>query len=138
VLLTIDTPEDYELAEALLDESGLSYLAGYLDQSALLPFEVILSEILGRSSTTPLPTSFLVDERGYLAVVYLGPVRVPQLLSDLAIMQSMPRDDISGEALLGGRWLSPRTRSLSRVVDTFGMLGLRDLGRHFFDFEQSR
>lgn len=138
VPLTIEDPVDSEGAKGLLEDAGILQLAGYLDKKAQLPLEVVLSELLGRSSTTPLPTSFLVDERGYLAVVYLGPVRVPQLLSDVAALRAAGPEDITGEYLLGGKWLSPRKRDMTRMVNALGMLGERELGKHFFEFERSR
>jgi peroxiredoxin len=136
--LSVDEPEDLDAAQELLDQYGLRPLAGVLDERAEFAFEVLLSDVLGRSSTTPLPTSFLVDQHGNLSVVYLGPVRVPQLLSDVAVLKQIPPHQLSGQALLGAQWLTPRQRDLSRIVDALGKLGLRDLGRHFFEFEQQR
>ena len=136
--LTVDAPEDHAAARELLEQHGLAALAGVLDKKSELAFEVLLSEVFGRSSTTPLPTSFLVDPSGNMAVIYLGTVRVPQLLSDVATLKETVAGDLSGEALLGAQWLKPRKRDMTRIVDALGMLGLRELGRHFYEFEQAR
>jgi len=138
VPLCVDEPGRRAGAQEFLRAFELDSLAGYLDEKALKAFEVILSEVIGRSVETPLPTSFLVDESGLLSVVYLGPVRVPQLLKDMAVIEAMPPGELNGERLLGGPWLAPPRRNMERIVNAMGMLGLRDLGRHFFDFEKAR
>ena len=138
VAMSVDPASKEEEARKVLAQYGLDGLAGVLDDRSQLPFELLLTEILGRSRDAPLPTSFLVDKHGRLAVIYLGPVRIPQLMQDVALLDQAPYEHLSGEALLGAQWLSPRMREMERLVNAFGMLGLRDLGRHFFEFEKAR
>jgi len=136
VSLTIEDEPAFAGGRALLERHGLGQDAGYLDERARLSFEVLLSGVFGRTESTPLPSSFLIDTQGQIAVIYLGPIRLPQLMRDLALINREPPGTKSGDALLDGYWLSPPKRRYGIIIRAFSMLGMvamreyyRELGR---------
>ncbi|HIF33967.1 MAG TPA: tetratricopeptide repeat protein [Planctomycetaceae bacterium] len=73
-----------------------------------------------RSRTTVLPSSYLLDEFGRLTVIYPGPLGVEQLLSDVAMIQSRPTDEVAFP--FPGRWLEkPRQMGalLTEIANEF-------------------
>ena len=131
VPMLVDPEAQHADGRALLAEYGLASQAGPLTESTRLTLEVLLSGLFGRTTSTPLPTSFLLDSRGAIAVVYLGTIKLPQLRRDVAILVTEPADTTRGDALRGGFWFVPPRRSYSRIVRALSMLGQTDLARHF-------
>ena len=126
VPLTIDPPDERAGARALLEEHGLGEHAGYVDERSRLSIEVLLSGLFGATRSTPLPTSFLLDRKGRIAVVYLGRVRPAWLRADATILLTEAEDVTHGGALGGGYWLFPLKRSYGKMLRAFEMLGERD------------
>jgi tetratricopeptide (TPR) repeat protein len=59
----------------------------------------------------PLPTSFLVDARGRIAVIYKAPVTVEGVLADAAALGSRGPESGDRAAPFPGRWQSNAMRS---------------------------
>ena len=60
---------------------------------------------LARHSILPLPSSFLIDHEGKLAVIYKGPVHTDQLLKDVSALSQVDRTVLMRQsAPLPGRW----------------------------------
>ena len=69
---------------ARLDAPFPSYWA---TQSALDPLQVLHQTVALTHLTLPLPTGFLLDEQGRLAVIYRGPVTLETVLRDVGLMR---------------------------------------------------
>lgn len=61
--------------------------------------------VLDRWKPLPLPTSFLIDARGELAVIYKGPVSAATVVSDLKLAAAGPEARRAAATPLAGRWL---------------------------------
>ena len=67
----------------------------------------------------PLPTSFLVDGRGRLAVIYKGPVEVDRLIADAASSGADRHERERRAAAAPGRALThPRADEVASLIDT--------------------
>ena len=65
----------------------------------------IKSRVLYRERPIPLPSSYLLDAKGRLAVLYTGPVEVEQLLRDVALLEAS-QAELDAEAFPGtGRFV---------------------------------
>ena len=77
-------------AKKLVRKSKFPFQVGVTDANGLRLLTVLHSKIFSRERPLPLPTSFLVDKHGQLAVIYRGPVKLEQLLSDLDLLEAAP------------------------------------------------
>ena len=77
-------------AKKLVKRSKFPFQVGVTDANGLRLLTVLHSKIFSRERPLPLPTSFLVDKHGQLAVIYRGPVKLEQLLSDLDLLEAAP------------------------------------------------
>lgn len=96
--------------------------AAFLDPGSLATLEALLEHVTGRSAELPLPAGLLIDERGNLQMLYLGPVLPDRFLSDASIALD-PAIPASRRSLYPGRWYyrSPRnTGELSRRLKELG------------------
>ena len=124
-MLVEGEPTDGE-ARALLAGYGFSEHAGALDARARDALALVFQETLWDSEEMPLPCSLLLDRRGQLRVIYLGPVRFRELAADLQSLATLPVDALQDPRLCGGRVLIPRLRNLDRLADRFDELGLAE------------
>ena len=85
-----------EIARAYLDRLPFPHEAGMANPELLDKLEV-LQEVLLSPPREPgqLPTSFLLDRWGRLAVIYLGPVNSDQLIADLPMLDDDSSTDIA-------------------------------------------
>jgi thiol-disulfide isomerase/thioredoxin len=113
-------------ARAVLASHGLDALGGALDGRAKEALGMVLQETLWDSEDLPLPSSLLLDRRGQLRVIYVGPVRFRDLMQDLQTIAALPEDAIQDPRLCGGRLLSPRLRGLDKLAAKFAEAGLTE------------
>jgi tetratricopeptide (TPR) repeat protein/peroxiredoxin len=66
-----------------IERLGFPFEVGEADDAAIETLEVFYKVLFVRHPPLPLPTSFLVDAQGRLAVLYKGPVSVETLLEDV-------------------------------------------------------
>ena len=91
---------------------------------------------LARHSNLPLPSSFLIDHEGKLAVIYKGPLHTDQLLKDVEALSQVDRTALMREsAPLPGRWQTLPTPVDPRdFADAFRQSGFFvDAGRYYRD-----
>lgn len=124
VPMLVEDEESTAGARELLASYGLDALGGRLDGRAKDAFGLVFQETLWDSEDMPLPCSLLLDARGQLRVIYLGPVRFRELSRDLQLLATLPEEAIQEPRLCGGRVLIPRFRRLSQLAGRFEELGL--------------
>lgn len=126
VPLLVEETDAIAEARAILSAYGLDALGGKLDERAKAAFGLVFNETVWDSEDLPLPCSLLLDRRGQLRVIYLGPVKFRELSQDLQALASLPEDAIQDPWLCGGRVLIPRLRNLDKLSARFAELGLHE------------
>ncbi|MCA9213835.1 MAG: ASPIC/UnbV domain-containing protein [Planctomycetales bacterium] len=87
-----------------LAKSPLPFRIGLADDANLKRLTGVWQNAMYRKRKMPIPTSFLVDRRGRLRIVYNGRIAPDQLLDDAAKLE-MTDEQIRYAAIpLGGRW----------------------------------
>ena len=93
--------------------------------------------LLDHDRCMPVPTSLLIDEYGYLQVLYLGPVNAAQVISDAQLFSLEPGPRRMAALPFPGRFLeSARPADLARLEAGFNRRGLPRVAAeflHFFD-----
>jgi len=117
VTLCTDGVEQRAQAQEILERNGLTRGAGVADARLLKALEPVLSSVLGNSEVLPLPTSLLLDARGQLVVLYLGPVELERLLADVRQLSKMDPDVSNATRLMGGLRLLTRPRDFEALAE---------------------
>lgn len=104
--LSVDEPSDHAEARDKLAELGWPFESGYVTSALLDTLDTVQRFLLSRKRRLPLPTSFLVDAQGRIAVIYKGPVELETLLADVASLDDASGDSRDRTTPFAGRWLS--------------------------------
>ena len=81
---------DITAAKALVAKNGYPFEIGAIDANVVRLLTVLHNAAIPRERPLPLPSSFLIDKNGKVAVIYKGPVTVAQLLADVELIDSAP------------------------------------------------
>ena len=100
--------------------------------------EAILRHVLERRGEVVLPTSLLVDSRGFLQMIYLGPVGADRLLADARKFAFIRDVAPSRRSLFPGRWYFRTPRDLSGLADDLKSRGQRYDARFYYAVGQLR
>ena len=73
-----------EEAVAAVRDRQFPFATGHATPRLLQLLETLRAELFSHEQPYPVPTSFLVDAQGQVSVIYVGPLSVDQLLTDLA------------------------------------------------------
>ncbi|HED66581.1 MAG TPA: redoxin domain-containing protein [Planctomycetes bacterium] len=138
VPLSTDPADRTAESKRVLADLGFDAWAGVADERFLDPFQVILTQLMGASRATPLPTSLLLDERGQLVAVYLGPVDLEVLLADAEALERMDPADLGDVRLEPGTWLTPMVRPFGALARSMESIGRKDLARFYRRLGRSR
>lgn len=68
--------------------------------------EILYRQLFGCNVELSVPTSFLMDEHGELAALYLGPVNTKQLLGDVNNLTASARQRRRWGEILAGTWVA--------------------------------
>lgn len=79
-----------QAAREVLADSGFSFDSGTATAQTVRNMDLFQRAILDRWMPMPVPTSFLLDSLGRVAVIYKGPVSAAQLLADLPLLSAPP------------------------------------------------
>ena len=93
--------------------------------------DAVLQHVLGRRGEIVVPTSLLIDARGFLQMVYLGPVSPEQLAADAkrwVFSETQP----SRRSLYRGRWYYRTPRNLGALAADLRARGLRGDARFYY------
>lgn len=98
-----DPLADPKVVEATLDQLRFPFTVGLATPGSLSSLQLIHDLQMVLTQPLPVPTSFLVDARGQLIAIYLGPVSVDDLLHDLQNSDGTSRERFIYSSPLPGR-----------------------------------
>ena len=94
-------------AHRLLERIRFPFPRGFATPELLDKLEIAQEFLLDRSFPFAVPMSFLLDGGGRLAAIYRGPVKVDELLRDVANLDESPQQLRELSVPFAGRWHSP-------------------------------
>jgi len=124
-----DLPKHWPDVKKVWDRLELPFQVGLLDASNYELLEIQERTLTLNHSPLPVPTSFLLDAQGRLAVVYRGSVTAKQLLADVTAVTAEQKDlvtlDLRDSAVpFPGQWFtSPPPADLFAVAKQLQGLG---------------
>ena len=75
-----------------ITELGFPFESGFALAETVKELTALHGSVVYRERPLPLPTSFLVDRRGQVAIIYKGPVTPDQVLADLDHLETSTSD----------------------------------------------
>ncbi|MDG2383267.1 MAG: tetratricopeptide repeat protein [Pirellulaceae bacterium] len=110
VAVNVDEPDanreaQLEEVNAMLDQLQFPFERGFAMPDLSQQFDVLQRSIVRRQKPMPVPTSFLIDGRGNLRVIYKGPVSAQQLIADSRLMDASPEEVVAASVPYPGIWL---------------------------------
>jgi tetratricopeptide (TPR) repeat protein len=121
-IVSVSVDDDSDPADRLtkvrasLQKSGYPFRVGFPADNLIERLETLQRSFIGRQSALPIPSSFLIDARGRLAVIYRGPVTVERLLADLALLDQPLERVLAGAVPFPGSWLGQPKPTEPRAV----------------------
>ncbi|MCA9217545.1 MAG: ASPIC/UnbV domain-containing protein [Planctomycetales bacterium] len=113
---TEDRDTDRERIAAAADDLKVPFVVGVGNSRIVEILNVFQRAFIGSQTDLPLPSSFLIDAKGQLAVIYKGPVSSEQILSDTEFLNASPEKIIAGAIPFDGRWLEPPPGTAARLA----------------------
>ena len=101
-------------ARTALERLVFPFASGMATRQMLDKFSVVESIMFNYESGLAVPSSYLFDSHGHLAVAYKGPVNLAQLQEDVAQLDVPPASRRNLAAALPGRWVSRPRQLLMR------------------------
>ena len=135
VTMCTDGSEMDPLAAKLMQSFGFDKLAGAANAEVVQIMQVLVNEVLGPDTTTPLPFSLLIDSRGDLVEIYFGKLQVQGLLRDLRLQKTLSTQTPDLGPLSFGSRLAFRDRSFLSLAAEFRQLGLDSLANYYLRFD---
>ena len=135
VTMCTDGSEMDPLAAKLMQSFGFDKLAGTANAEVVQIMQVLVNEVLGPDTTTPLPFSLLIDSRGDLVEIYFGKLQVQGLLRDLRLQKALSTQTPDLGPLSFGSRLAFRDRSFMSLAAEFRQLGLDSLANYYLRFD---
>ena len=129
--INVDEPESDRVGQKqtileLVQKLGLSFESGFGTKDLVVQFDVLQRSILRRQKTLPVPSSFMIDRRGNLRMIYKGPVSKPkQLIADAKLLDASSEAIVASSVPYAGKWLgqpagtSPNTIAIRFVEGGF-------------------
>ena len=74
---------DEVAVQRIVKQLEFPFVAGWASAALLDQFQLLHDNTIDLHSTLPVPSSFLLDAEGQLAVIYKGPIEIDQLLIDI-------------------------------------------------------
>ncbi|MDP6860420.1 MAG: redoxin domain-containing protein [Verrucomicrobiales bacterium] len=82
---------DLTKAKELIRKNNYPFNVGVTDAKSLRLLTVLHNQLFSRERPLPLPSSFLFDKHGQLAIIYRGPISTDQLIKDINLLSASPR-----------------------------------------------
>lgn len=98
-----EAPTNAEMEE-ILDRQKFKGIRGVADRTILGTLNQRHLDAIYLRSDLPLPVSFLVDDKGYLRVIYKGKLDVAQVAEDISQLDAVGRNSMSLAIPFPGRW----------------------------------
>lgn len=112
-------------AQEALQHLGFPFQSGKCTPQFLQISQSVHDIMVPLTLPLPVPTSFLIDSKGKLAVIYKGPVSVDTILADVAAPVSSYEERFRRAALLPGRAIPhPRAEEIAMDNEMHVRLGL--------------
>ncbi|MEZ5329961.1 MAG: ASPIC/UnbV domain-containing protein [Verrucomicrobiales bacterium] len=112
--LSVDLPgDDLAKAERFLESCDWPFRSGSISTASIDRLQNINNFVLDIHTPLPVPTSFLVDNRGNLQGIFKGPVEVTWLLENVGRLVRMPTSGegrSKGALPFPGRWFTDPRR----------------------------
>jgi len=106
--LGVEGEEDSRAKElAALDALGWSGERAFASSESAEVLDALQGMLLDRERRLPIPTSLLVNARGELVCMYLGPVEPARVLADLALLELDPAARREAAIPFPGLWYEP-------------------------------
>ena len=122
-----------EAESQLLSEIGFPFRRGVADESLIAKLQMLNDTLLEVREPLPIPTSFLIDKKRRVLIVYKGPVSVDELLDDLQRIQVKTTNEWRAATVpFAGTWItSPKRRHLFHFVEQLTDRGFLDEARDY-------
>ena len=99
-------PEDLqENAHTVFTENKFPFSLGFGSKKIGAQFDVLQRTILSRQRPLPLPSSFLIDGKGQLCIIYKGPVSPAQVAADAKLIGAPLDRILAASSPFAGKWL---------------------------------
>ena len=106
------------VARSVLTQLKFPFLHGLASEALLDKLQIVHDELFFKTRPLPLPTSFLIDADGRLAVIYKGPLDVDVLVADIRRLKLDEDARRHAAAPFAGRYLWPQQgRNLVVLAD---------------------
>ena len=113
-------------AEAFVQQMDFAFESGMASTRLLERLQLLHDAMFARDVPLAVPTSFLIDADGELAVIYRGPVSADQLLQDVQQLSLAPAARRRLAAPFKGRWFAPPPQlDTVALAEQFDAVGLR-------------
>ena len=103
----LDESGDPARAAAILKELAFPFNTTTVNADTIQILDLFQRSFLDRWQPLPVPTSFLVDANGRVAVIYKGPVHAGEVFRDLSLLNANPTELREAASPLKGRWALP-------------------------------
>jgi len=119
-VLALATEPRSELArvQAFLAQRGWPFPWATAAPATLEFLDALQSVLLDREQRLPLPTSFLVDARGAVRVLYFGPLTAERLVADRALLELGEGALLEAASPFPGRWMFPSLPADAAFIET--------------------
>jgi peroxiredoxin len=138
VALSVDAVAEPDSAERtaelkLLEQIKFPFRTGRADRALVTKLQMLNDTIFEVRNPLPLPTSFLVDKKRRVLIVYKGPVSVDELLADVQRIRVKSTDEWRAVAVpFQGQWImTPKRRHLFSFVEQLIEQGFVDEARDY-------
>ncbi len=133
--VSLDAPADRAKAAALLADMSWPHASLFAGREAIDTLDVLQQSLLERRRKLALPSSFLIDAQGMLAVMRRGPSSPARLCQQVSTLAGTPQELRDRAVPFQGRWLGDpplapfgilearfRERGLTRIADDYQRL----------------
>lgn len=102
-------PKLHAAAQKILQKIQFPFQSSDASGRTVRNLDIFQQSCLDRWTAMPVPSSFLIDRFGRVAVIYKGPVKVEQVLMDLNLLDASPEVTRDAAVPFPGLWIeSPR------------------------------
>ncbi len=117
----------------LLREIDFPFRAGVADDNLITKLQMLNDTLLEVREPLPIPTSFLIDKKRRVLIVYKGPVSVEELLDDTQRIRVKTTDQWRAATVpFAGTWIAtPKRRHLFNFVEQLTDGGFLDEARDY-------
>ena len=103
--VNLEAEEEIENAGKVYREKNFPFAMGFGGEKIGEKFDVIQRAILSRQRPLPLPSSFLIDGKGQLCVIYKGPISPEQVAKDVKVIGASLGGILAASTPFPGKWL---------------------------------